>query len=440
MIRISFFPAPLILGAVVAAFAAGADERPNFVIIMADDLGYGDLRCYGGTRSQTPNIDALAAGGLKFSDFHSSGAVCSPTRAGLLTGRYQQRVGVPAVITAARHRHIGLPLAEATFAEVLKESGYATAIFGKWHLGYQPKFNPVRQGFDRFRGYVSGNVDYFSHVDQVGKYDWWSGDEKIEEEGYVTHLIAKHAVQFIEEQKDRPFCLYVAHEAPHYPYQGPGDEAYRRVGGKFETLGKRDDIADAYQEMVEAMDASVGEIVAALEQHDLAEKTLVMFFSDNGANRHGSNGSLRGQKGSVWEGGHRVPCVAYWPGTIEAGRTTDAMTITLDIFPTLAKLAAAKMPSGRKIDGVSLVALLKHGKPPERSRLYWAHGNSRAMRDGNWKLVRTGKGRVRTALFNLADDPGEKNDLADDHPQRVAAMQSALAAWEKEVGPNRFTQ
>ncbi len=412
-------------------------ERPvNFVIIMADDLGYGDLGCYGGERSKTPNIDALATGGLKFLDFHSSGAVCSPTRAGLMTGRYQQRVGVPGVITAAGHRHIGMPLAEVTFAEVLKEAGYATGMFGKWHLGYQPKFNPVHQGFDQFRGYVSGNVDFFSHVDQVGKYDWWEGDKQIEEEGYVTHLITKHSVKFIEEHQDRPFCLYVAHEAPHYPYQGPGDKPLRTVGGKFNNQGARKDIAQAYKEMVEAMDDGVGEIVAALKKHDLEEDTLVMFFSDNGANQRGSNGALRGHKGSVWEGGHRVPCLARWPGVIEAGETTDVMTITLDIFPTLVELAGAKHSPQGKIDGVSLAGLLRDQTPLERERLFWGTRRGRAMRDGDWKLVAAGKGKPM--LFDLGEDLAEATDLAGKHPDRAAKMINELGDWEQEVGPSEF--
>ena len=192
---------------------------------MADDLGYGDVGCYGSRRNQTPQIDALARDGMRFTDFHSSGTVCSPTRAGLLTGRYQQRSGIPAVITAANHRDVGLPLEEITFAERLKKAGYGTAMFGKWHLGYERRFNPIHQGFEQFRGYVSGNVDYVSHVDQTGIADWWDGDKLVPEQGYSTELITKHAVEYIEQNRERPFCLYVAHEAPHYPYQGPGDKA-----------------------------------------------------------------------------------------------------------------------------------------------------------------------------------------------------------------------
>ena len=204
---------------------------PNMVIILADDLGYGDLGTFGGW-IPSPHLDALAKSGLKFTDFHSNGVVCSPTRAALMTGRYPQRAGIPGVIVAAlegKTHNDGIQDAEWTLAEALRDKGYATGLMGKWHLGYQKPFNPTRHGFDQFRGYISGNVDYFSHIDQAGVEDWWH-DEKLEaEEGYSTHLITKHAVDFIVENKNRPFFLYVAHEAPHYPFQGPHDKPLRTL-------------------------------------------------------------------------------------------------------------------------------------------------------------------------------------------------------------------
>ncbi len=208
-------------------------EQPNFVIIMADDLGYGDIGCYGNSRIKTPNIDRLAEEGTRLTDFHSSGAVCSPTRAGLMTGRYQQRAGIEAVIAAApnsRTHTLGLQDQEVTFAEQLSKAGYQTAIFGKWHLGYHKQYNPVRHGFGQFRGYVSGNVDFFSHVDQAGQLDWWRDDRIEDEPGYTTHLITRHAVAFIDANHSGPFCLYVPYEPPHYPYQGPDDTPVRTVG------------------------------------------------------------------------------------------------------------------------------------------------------------------------------------------------------------------
>jgi len=217
------------------------DRKPNIIIILADDMGYNGTSVYDGW-IKTPHMEQLAAEGVKFTDFHSSGAVCSPTRAGLMTGRYQQRAGVPGVINAnpqlAVH-YTGLQTSEITFPKLLNEAGYTSAIFGKWHLGYEKKYNPLHHGFDRFRGYVSGNVDYLSHYDGAGNYDWWDGLEHIEEAGYTTHLINKHSVKFIEENKDRPFCLYVAHEAVHSPFQGPNSQITR--GPK---KGKRKNVDD----------------------------------------------------------------------------------------------------------------------------------------------------------------------------------------------------
>ncbi|MBI1312268.1 sulfatase-like hydrolase/transferase [bacterium] len=418
---------------VCAISAADRAAQPNFVVIMADDLGYGDISPYGGW-IRTPHLEQLAAGGMTFSDFHSSGNVCSPTRAGLMTGRYQQRAGIPGVIFADATRgeihHHGLQPQEVTFAEVLKEAGYATAIFGKWHLGYYPKYNPVRQGFDLFRGYVSGNVDFFSHVDQSGAFDWWQQDRLLQEEGYTTHLITKHAVKFLEDNRSRPFCLYLPHEAPHYPYQGPNDPPLRSVGGRFDLTGERKDIKAAYSEMVVEMDSSVGEIVATLNRLGLAGNTLLLFFSDNGANNRGSNGPLRGAKGSNWEGGHRVPCIASWPGRIKAGSKSDQLSISLDVMPTLLDTARLAAPKERPLDGQSLLPVLLEEKPLGRRQLVW---NGKAIRDGQWKLIVDGKGSKGIGLYDLASDLGEMNNLASQHPERTERLLSALKTWQADV-------
>ena len=213
------------VGLTVLSARGAPEDRPNVIVILADDLGYGDLGSYGNRQIRTPSLDRLAAEGTRLTDFHSASPVCSPTRAALLTGRYPQRAGIGGVVYAApqRNRHHGLFQSELTFAEVMRGAGYDTAVVGKWHLGYRKQFNPVRHGFDTFRGYVSGNVDYFSHVDGEGFADWWNNDTKIEEDGYSTHLITRAAVEFVEAQRAGPFCLYIAHEAPHSPFQGPGD-------------------------------------------------------------------------------------------------------------------------------------------------------------------------------------------------------------------------
>jgi len=405
-------------------------DRPNFVLIMADDLGYGDLRCYDGW-IKTPHIDALARGGMRFTDYHSNGPVCSPTRAALLTGRYQQRCGIEEVVFAnGPGRETGMPLKETTFAEALQRRGYVTGLFGKWHLGYRVEFNPSRQGFDEFIGYVSGNVDYHSHIDGAGIDDWWKDDTQTPEQGYTTDLITQHALGFLERHKDEPFCLYVPHEAPHSPYQGRRDPPERLPGGGTGVKVQGSEIKRAYREMVEAMDQGIGRIVETVRRLGLERKTLVVFCSDNGATARGSNGSLHGYKGSLWEGGHRVPAIAYWPGRIEPGTVCDETVLGMDLFPTMASLAGAKLPAGLALDGVDLTpALFRREKLSERT-LFWAYNKQRAVRRGPWKLLVQGDD---ARLFNLADDLGERNDLAAAQPEMVTNLKARLADWERDV-------
>ncbi|MCP3917875.1 MAG: sulfatase-like hydrolase/transferase [bacterium] len=401
---------------------------------MADDLGYGELGCTGHATFRTPVLDGLAARGLRFIDYHSNGAVCSPTRAALMTGRYQTRAGIEGVVTAKSHRDTGLALEESTLAEELGAAGYATALYGKWHLGYSPDFNPVHQGFDEFRGFVSGNVDLFSHIDQVGMLDWWHDDTLRPEPGYVTELITDHAVRFVTEHASEPFFLYLPHAAPHYPYQGPHDAGYREVGDPKPVGGVVPDKARAYREMVESLDAQVGRILDTLDELDLRDDTLVIFCSDNGGTgRHGSsNGPLRGKKGQFYEGGHRVPCIVSWPGRIAAGRVSDEPVMSIDFAPTLLRLAGARESSAT--DGVDLRGHWLDGAPVVERALFWRRSSQGryAVRRGGWKLHRSSK-RADLELFDLRADPGETTDLASAHPERVSALLAEYEAWESEV-------
>ena len=411
----------------------------NFVIVLADDMGYAGLSCFGNPYFKTPHLDRLAAQGLRFTDFHSSGTVCSPTRAGLLTGRYQQRSGIDGVVNAdPKHPYYqrGLAQDEVTFADVLRGRGYATGVFGKWHVGYKKKFNPTYNGFDRFVGFISGNIDYISHYDRMETFDWWHNLELNREEGYSTHLINQHAVRFIETNKDRPFCMYVAHEAIHNPNQGPDDPAIR--GPKKQGRKKLSPVNDAVREMTLAMDEGVGQIVAKLRELKLDKNTLVLFFSDNGGTRENrSTGpKLRGLKGSVWEGGHRVPAIACWPGRIAAGTSTDQLALSIDVMPTMLELAGASVPKDHQLDGTNLATVLLDQKSlPPRAR-FWGHvsgGGKRsyAMRDGPWKLVAL-PGEDPN-LFHLGRDLREANDLAASEPKRTKAMLAALEAWKQDV-------
>lgn len=455
------------LSAVQAQESAAEPERgPNFVLIMADDMGYGDAGCYGGSAFPTPALDRLAAEGMRFTDFHSSGCVCSPTRAGLLTGRYQQRSGVDGVIYSSfnRNRHHGLQLKEVTFAERLRAAGYATAVFGKWHLGYEEQYNPVHQGFDRFVGYVSGNVDFHSHIDGVGIFDWWHQNHHQREPGYTTHLITQHACDYVKQcaADEKPFCIYVAHEAPHDPYQGPHDAAVRREGQSKLLWNHRrpKHAARAYREMMKELDSGVGQILDTLAESEVDGETLVMFFSDNGATGPGSCGELYGMKSSLWEGGHRVPGIARWPGHIPAGAVTDQLACTIDVMPTLLDLIGAEAAQKPPMDGVSLADVLLHQRALPERQIFWQHGDAVCMRDGNMKLIINGgrrsrrdpklipnidwdrpqDGREQLALFDLSIDPAEQHNLVDEQPGRVSRMQRAIRDWQTDVGAGATQQ
>ena len=404
-------------------------RKPNIILILADDMGYGDAGCYGGKHLQTPAIDTLADRGLRFTDFHSNAPVCSPTRAALLTGCYQQRCGIEGVISAKNHRKKGLSLENVTFADLLKTADYRTAVFGKWHLGYEPRFNPRYQGFDEFVGFVSGNIDYHSHIDQAGVEDWWQDVELIPEEGYSTDLVTSHGLSFIQRHKDKPFCLYLAHECPHYPYQGPNDPADRTVGKPEPILGRRKDRTAAYKEMMESMDTSIDRIVRKINSLDLEKETFIFFCSDNGPTGPGSSGPLKGKKGSLWEGGHRVPGIAYWPSKIRPGTVTNETALTMDLLPTLASLAGLSPPTNLKLDGVDLLPLMVGEKPLSERSLFWRFKNDCAIRKGPWKLI-TGESQ---SLFHLDDDIGETTNIIRKEQERGKSLEQELMNWSRKI-------
>ena len=430
-----------------------ADEtrKPNFVVIMVDDMGYAGVSCFGNPYFKTPEIDRLAAEGMKLTDFHSSGTVCSPTRAGLLTGRYQQRAGIEAVIHPVadhpEHRK-GLQKSETTFAELLKQAGYTTGIVGKWHQGYPhdlADYHPQNHGFDEFIGYHSGNIDFVSHVGDHNKHDWWHGRKQTQEKGYATDLINRYAVEFIERHRDKPFCLYVSHLAIHNPVQVRGDPVRRTEAEgwkRWKPVGQAERI-EKFRGITLPIDEGVGQIQRALVRLGLETNTLVLFFSDNGASADFPSGSrkLRGRKGSVYEGGHKVPFIAWWPGNIEAGTANDTPAITLDVMPTLLALAGIETPQQQSLDGVDLSPLLLDGKPLPDRPLFWAslsNGGSRseAMREGPWKLVvqhpKAKPGSFendRVELYRLDRDPSEQADLSAAKPDRTASMLRELKNW-----------
>ena len=416
------------------ASVAANTPRPNFLFILADDLGYGDLGCYGASDIKTPNLDRLAQQGVRLTDFYANGPVCTPTRCGLMTGRYQQRIGGLEWAIPPGAKHLGLPPTEKTIAQMLRETGYATAMSGKWHLGYTEDRAPNHHGFEHFFGLLSGNHDYFTHRENNGQADLWLDTKLVVMPGYSTFLIRDHALRFLDAVKDKPFFLYVAFNAPHFPLQGP-DDAERQVTLKDWAQGTR----ATYAKMVEAMDASVGEILAALDQNGLATNTLVVFASDNGGDRFSRNQPLSHGKGTLGEGGIRVPCIARWPGKIPAGQVSNQVGIMMDWSATMLHLAGAKPPKNRALDGKDVLPILTGDKRSVKRTLFWRRvgpngvETHRAVRDGNWKYVDTPGGKQE--LYNLASDLGEKSNLADEQKTKVARLKRLLDRWEGQVDP-----
>lgn len=417
--------AGLSLWSAAASRAARAAGKPNVIIILADDLGNADTSIFKGW-IKTPRLKQMSAEGLTFTDFHSNSSVCSPTRAAFLTGRYQQRAGIVDVMA----RHLDTPSlrpAELTLSRLMKQGGYRTALFGKWHLGKEPENNPVHHGFDEFRGFLDGYIDYHNH-----KRTWHNGLKIEDQEGYSTHLITKNSVEFIKRNKNKPFFMYVAHESVHLPYQTPDDTVEKR---KPIPKGKRWDrnrIRPKYKIMVEELDKGVGEILDALKECGIAKNTFVFFFSDNGATGSGSNAPYRGGKFSHYEGGHRGGAIAWMPGRIKVGTTTNALTAGMDLLPTITDLADIKVPAARKLDGTSMKNLIfSNAAFPDRKIFFGYEPKlGTALRDGPWKMI-VKKGKAQ--LYDLRTDIGERNNIIAEHPKRAKEMQSAIKTWAAEM-------
>lgn len=419
-----------------AAEPSRESRKTNIVLIMADDLGYGSLGCYGNAQVKTPHIDQLAAAGVRLTDFHSNGPYCSPTRAALMTGRYPQRcVWVPdeelsPVFRKQRQANQkqrwawGISRDEITLPSLLQKAGYRTALIGKWHLGYDEAFHPMNFGFDEFRGFMGGNVDYHTHIAGYGQkqLDWWQ-DRKIEnQEGYTTDLLTRSATDFIERHKDKPFFLYFAHAAPHEPWQGRNPVAKKSP-------------AATYQEMIELLDESVGSVLQTLRDNDLESRTLVIFCSDNGPaapQNFAANADLIGKKGGLQEGGHRVPCIMRWPSILPTGKTHTGTEITMDFFPTIAAIAGATIPPAHELDGRNMLPILQGNTPAPARILHWQSGKEWAVREGSWKLI--GNGTTATALYDLETSHREIANLLTENPEVSKNLFQHHHQWLGEVG------
>ena len=434
-------PVALFTAVVLAACPIGAHAQPrgssspNVVLIITDDVGYGDFSSYGATDIRTPNIDRLAKEGVRFTDFYANGAVCSPTRAALITGRYQQRVAIENVLTPAEKR--GLPVTGRSLPQLLKNHGYATALIGKWHLGYQPPVGPNAHGFDYFFGFLSGAVNYYHHTMRSGAADLYENTTPVAEAGYLTDMLTRRSVDFIDRNAPGPFFLEVAYNAAHWPFQSPhhSPDAFPKDRDLFQgpddvTKPTRKD----YAEILERADAGVGQILAALDRRGLAGNTLVIFTNDNGGEWLSRNAPLFNRKGTLWEGGIRVAAIVRWPGHVPGGKTTSQVGITMDLTATILAATHTPVPEEARLDGIDLVPLIQANARPQERTLFWRFlvpaRQHRAVRYRNWKLMRDGE---HLLLFDLAKDPGERNDLSQQHPDLVASLRAQLADWEAEV-------
>jgi arylsulfatase A-like enzyme len=434
------------LAAVLTAMGlAHAAERPNVVYFLVDDMGSADCGFTGGTEIKTPQIDKLAAAGCRLKDFYVQ-PLCSPTRAALLTGRYPMRYGLQVGVVRPWADY-GLPLNEKTLADDLQAAGYATGIFGKWHLGIVgPEYLPTRRGFAKQYGHYNGAIDYFTH-ERDGGFDWHEDDKLLHEKGYSTELVGKHAAQFVRDNAGRkPFFLYVPFNAVHGPYQPPegGVDEYPQLKGNRQN----------YAAMLTATDKAIGEIVAATEEAGVRENTLFIFSSDNGGPEPGritDNGPLRAGKGTLYEGGVRVAAFAAWDGHIAPGSSNDQPMHVVDWRPTLDKLCGAKQVSDLPLDGHDIWPTLTAGEAsPHEAILLNTTPDNGAVRVGDWKLIARQASRAEAGnrrrrrpepveLYDLGKDPGEKTNLADSHPEKVAELRAVLKKFADEAAPAKQT-
>lgn len=431
---------PLVLAVIAVGLAPSMQaqvdiaRRPNVVLIMTDDAGYGDFSSYGAPDLETPHIDSLARDGIRLTDFYANGATCTPTRTGLLTGRYQQRYQLERPLSDSSDRDLGLPATPSSLPALLKAGGYATALVGKWHLGWKREFSPAAHGFEYFFGFKSGYADYYTHTSGNGQPDLFENDQPVTADGYMTDLITERAVRFIEQHARGPFFIDVAYNAPHWPYQVPGQPSKARDNGRH--LLPHDDPTSTradYVAMLEHADRGVGRILAAIDRLGLRERTLVIFTNDNGGEWLSRNAPLFHHKGTVWEGGIRVPAILRWPGVIPPGQVSPQVGITMDLTATILAAARTTVPPDARLEGVDLMPVLSRQMPVIERTLFWrVMGDSpqQAVRSGDWKLILD---RGRPLLFNLRTDAGERTNLTGERPEVVRRLAPLLEAWGTDV-------
>jgi arylsulfatase A-like enzyme len=415
-------------------FGQRTSTAPNIIFIMADDLGYADVSCYGRPDINTPNIDGLAAKGVRFLQAYANSAVCSATRTALITGRYQYRLplGLEEPLTG---RPVGLPPDHPTLPSLLKKGGYSTTLVGKWHLGALPKFGPLQSGYDHFYGFRGGALDYYTHANQ--KDDLWNDDVQLHQMGYLTDMFGSRAVDAVNEyaKSVQPFLISLHFNAPHWPWEAPGDEAesnrLRSASNLFDFDGGTQ---KTYQRMIEEMDRQIGRVLEALHKNSLAENTIVIFTSDNGGERFADTWPFTGRKTELLEGGLRIPAIISWPARIPQGQSTEQVAITMDWMPTL--LAAAGVPSDPAFppDGINLLPMLTQNAAAVERKLFWRYkaNAQRAARDGDYKYLKI---LDNTFLFNIVEDPMERANLKERHKDFYTRIVAEWHEWNATMLP-----
>jgi len=411
-------------------FGQRAPGLPNIVFIMADDLGYADLSCYGRPDISTPNIDGLAAKGVRFLQAYANSSVCSATRTALITGRYQYRLPI-GLEEPLNGRDVGLPPDHPTLPSLLKKAGYGTTLVGKWHLGMLPKFGPLQSGYDHFYGFRGGASDYYAHESNL-----WDDDVQVHEMGYLTDLLGSRAVSVVNgyAKSGRPFLMSLHFNAPHWPWEAPGDEAESNRLRSASLADYDGGTQKTYQRMIQAMDLQVGRVLEALDANGLAENTIVVFTSDNGGERFSDTWPFTGRKTELLEGGLRIPAIVRWTARIPQGRTTEQVAMTMDWLPTLLAAAGVSPASAYPPDGVNLLPLLTQNAAPVERKLFWRYkaNAQRAARVGEYKYLKI---LDNTFLFNVVEDPMERANLKERRKDIYDRMTAEWYAWNATMLP-----
>jgi arylsulfatase A-like enzyme len=422
---------------VLAAQGPATAARPNVVLIITDDVGYGDIGSYGAPDIKTPNIDSLARDGVRLTDFYANAPLCSPTRAGLVSGRYQQRFAIESALGNATGAAVdqGLPPTGHSLPQLLKINGYATALIGKWHLGYKPEFSPNAHGYDYFFGFKSGYVDYYQHTGGDGQPDFFENDKPITETGYMTDLITARSTRFIEQSATRPFFLEVAYNAAHWPYQVPDRPSTAiRNAAHLQPHEENTSTRADYVAIMERADQGVGQILRTLDRLGLARNTIVIFTNDNGGEWLSRNAPLFSRKWTLWEGGIRVPTLVRWPGRVPAGRVSPQVGITMDLSASILAATNTPVPAEAKLEGMNIFPILEGRSPVVERTLFWrtTAGNhtQKAVRQGDVKYILDGNTPM---VFDVRKDVGERTDITSGRQDVARRLRGLLDQWEKDV-------